>query len=177
MVPIFFWRLRIDEHGISRKRLWRWPSLAVGGVSGKGKSGGFPWRLLSGRSNGHGTGYSSWRFCADADQKLLLGLIEAVLSPPLPCEVPEEIRVSYGFSPLDDPSPSIEFTSERATVCRDYHWESVLSLRIVRAARQCVAFSRLELSVGPERIQLDKDRYRGACPEAIEAFLRQYVCW
>ncbi len=173
----FYWKLRVDQHGISRRRWcgwdhWPWEEFAHG-------------RFQVGRSSlAFVDARAAW-FCprrldlgllAQADKEQVLRWIERVWVPP-PIEVPEEISLTYLGTSVHCTTAGIAVTRGRKTA--DYSWGDVESLQIVRDHHRDDDFRWLTLKVPDWEMRLrcnqGSSRWLGPDAETVSRFLTAHV--
>jgi len=180
LVLAFRYRIRIDQHGVWRRRLvrwdlWPWEAFEQGRVrfGTLGDQLTFPekpwhWRTISASLLGKNdrSAYEravAWYF----------------VPPPLP-EPPEAMTVRIGLGPkLDMSGDGIRFTKRLNDEPRLVRWEDVERVEVVRADRDRPDFTMLELHlpapVGLVRLKGRGFRMTGGQPEMIAPFLKRHL--
>jgi hypothetical protein len=171
------WRLQLDKDGFTRRMFflhdrWTWEDLSSGRIR---KAHPFtlvdpqkPWWLRRLRLE----------YLSNSDREELLHRINACYVFPPPPEVGDSLTIRYGFR-------------RRATLGRDglhlqvkghlhvYRWEEVVQVLITRTDPKSLHFSRLEIVLPDQVIDLgmyqSTPRWEGASAEDVNAFLFQLL--
>ena len=175
------WKLRVDRHGISRRRLfhwdlWSWTDLASGRIF---KSHPFtlhdperPWlrRRLP------------MDTMASDDIQEVFSMINAHYKLPPPPTIPDTLTIKYKYR--------CSATFDSNGICliirgmpRDYRWDDLCDIRIIRMEPLSRNFKRLVMTLPDQEITLrfashqgsTSPTWRGATSEEINEFLFQFA--
>jgi len=146
------WRLRVDQEGIARRRLWRWYV--------------WPWDAFRSGTvkQGRSLGYYLWPEAAwtwrglllelieEADAKEVDGLIRKIRVEPPEAELPEEVNFRVFRT-------KVRLHTEGMEVCRDrterhYTWKDMDRVVIIRLDHDRRDFSRLKIQISDKPIEL-----------------------
>jgi hypothetical protein len=179
---IFHWRLRVDESGIARRRLfgwdlWPWEAFENGLIH-KGnylftyKWPDKPWwqRTLS------------FGFLKDAERESLWKASQRFWKAPLPPDLPPDLKIRHFFRKEAQFSPE-GIWAGRMGKPRYYPWSAVQELRIDRLEHDRRDFQNLEMVLPDQTIRLwvtlqhgqANRSWSGAEPEAISGMLESHV--
>jgi hypothetical protein len=173
------WKVRIDEHGISRRwfyrwDFWPWEDLASGRIEKR-----HPYTLLDPRR-------PWWRrrlaleFMAPAEIRRAMELVNARYRLPDPPAIPEALDICYGFrrrALLDAKGICIH---ERGEV-RQYLWNEVIRCHVTRMDPLRRDFKRLELSLPGHEFEFTlfqngmNPSWRGATAAVVDEFLKRCI--
>lgn len=175
------WKLRLDEHGISRRLLfywdhWNWSDFASGRIR----------KLVS-----H-TLYDQerplWRrrlglgFLEDRDRQVVLGIINAYYVLPPPPAVPETLTLRYGFRrKVTFDEGGIHLTDKN--VPREFQWNELRHVHMTRLDPLRRDFVSLQIALPDEVIELKyvthqggtSPTWRGATADEVNEFLFAHV--
>jgi hypothetical protein len=159
-IGILRWRLRVDESGISRRRLigwdlWPWQTFALGRVlDAENSSGSFilPEKRLWNRK-------LSIALIDDDDCLRVQAMIDQVRVRSEPT-LPGELRLRSGFRQQFVIDPGCLVVRDRKEECR-YGWNEVELLRIRRRTRTRRDFSSLELVLPGRVVQFSVRHHQG----------------
>jgi hypothetical protein len=179
---VFRWRLRVDDSGISRRRLfgwdlWPWEAFETGLIH-KGnyvftyKWPDKPWwqRTLS------------FGFLEETERESLWKASQQFWKAPPPPELPPELSLRYSFRKEARFSPEGIWAGRRGK-SRYYPWTAVQELRIDRLDHDRRDFRRLEIVLPDQTIRLwvtvqygqASCSWSGAAAEVISGMLQSYV--
>ncbi len=124
------WRLRIDEHGITRQTLfrqdfWSWDDIASGKIS-KSRS-----ELLYDSSRPFWHRSLNSHLSIEDYNEVLAAINEHYLLPPAP-EIPETLTVKYGFRNKATFDQSGVHLVSRKQIHHHYKWNDILDVHITR---------------------------------------------
>ena len=170
------WRLRVDQEGIARRRLWRWYV--------------WPWEAFRSGAvkQGRFLGYYLWPEAAwtwrglllelieEADAKKVDGLIRRIRVAPPETELPEEVNFRVFRT-------KVRLHAEGMEVCRGgterhYTWKDIDRVVIARLEHDRRDFSRLKIQIPDKPIELFLHRgnpnWRGDDTELIGRWFTTY---
>jgi hypothetical protein len=187
---VFRWRLRIDQRGIARRRLfrfvlWPWEAFADGRIQRGAIPMSYVWKEqpLGGRVLG-------FDYVTQDDRDLLRRRCEAALAARSTIDAgqdgAETLRVSTPLSSQDSVirwPATLEFSASGMSLTRrgkhqQFDWHDVREVRIIRQRRDRYDFLRLEIDVGDERLRLLEDaraRWSGGDGAVLERILRKHL--
>ncbi len=176
LVP-FYWKLRVDQHGISRRRWsgwdhWSWEEFA----SGRFQLGNRGLTFRDTRALWFRTRRLDLGWLDQHDREQVWRWIELVWIPS-PTVTPDEI--SLNLFGTDVRCTSRGMTVVRGRLSTDYSWDDVESLRIIRNHHRNDDFRWLILEVSDWEMRLrchqGSQRWRGPDAETIARFLTRHV--
>jgi len=182
---VFHWRLRVDRHGIARRRLlrwdlWPWEAFEDGRIR-RLTPDSYEWpargRLLF-------ETVLSFAFLSERDSKHLTELCERIRTPPAEpdvqpeLEVPAELNLRLLFRKrLRLSASGIDLKVGRREY--RYRWDELVELRIIRLLHERRDFVRLEVVLADRTIRLyvsgRSKQWKGPDPEVVLALLRRHV--
>jgi hypothetical protein len=187
LVPAVFmllplrWRLRVDQHGIARRRLigwdlWEWSSFASGRIRKAGPVLLDPMRPWWRRGLQLG-------FLTEPERKHIVNLINSHYRLPPPPEVGEALCIQHALIQvawLD--TEGIRLAVKRmsllkcATICRFYPWQDVQRVHITRLDALRRDFVNLEVVLPDEELRWGRgSAWGGASAEEMNELLFRHV--
>jgi hypothetical protein len=180
-ILIFRQRLRIDDAGVWRRRLfrwdlWPWEAFASGKVEPGTYCDSF---VFSGKPWWHR--YLFLEFLEKGERQAVGRLLRDLLTPAL-IEVPESLKLNYGFRKwLVLSSGGIRYGWNKQSARNLHLWDEVRQVRVKRLDHSRRDFHHLELDLGESapptilRIFKGSPTWKGADADVILALLERHV--
>ena len=160
-IGVLRWRLKVDDHGISRRRLigwdlWPWEAFEEGRVlEGEDASTAYIFR-----------GKPFWarklsvELLAEEDQRRILDIIRQVFVRPPDPAPPVDLTIRFGFKKEAYIARECLLLRDRGDVTR-YAWKDIQTLRIRRRYHDRRDFSSLEIVLPDQTITLRLSHQNG----------------
>jgi hypothetical protein len=179
---LFRYRIRIDQHGVWRRRLVRWDL--------------WPWEAFEQAKVRHGKGGDQltypekpwyWRtisasVLAERDRAAYETVVRRYRVPPPPPSVPDMLDIKYGIrARLELSADGVRCRAHKHDDGESIPWPDVVRAELIRTTHDRPDFSTLELHLPgrPKPVRLTQQQgnptWSGANAEVIALYLRQHL--
>lgn len=169
-------RVRVDQFGVSQKRLWwweQWPWEAF--VDGRVEFGS-PAKITTYQLAGKPLSQRSFSLLSDDDAETINSLIRAVWNPPPAEPIPKTVKVEFHWPDRR----SVEMTSEQITITTKgrmahYRWDEIAAVEIWRNEYGRHDFRELCLHFTDEQVPFRHAKFYGKQRESLAGFICHHV--